>query len=71
MKELTLYDIMGEGHYIVADREDGQIRTCVIDENDEVVFEELSHRFAWDSLVSFARMVIREDEKIQEDLNHE
>lgn len=69
MKELTLYDIMGSDHYVVADVEkDGQIRTMVIDENDDVVYNESSHKFAWESLVSFARMVISQDEQIQKEL---
>ena len=69
MKELTLYDIMGEDHYIVAGVEkDGQVRTVVMNENDDVVFTEVSHRFAWESLVSFARMVISQDEQVQKEL---
>jgi hypothetical protein len=68
MKELTLYDIMGSDHYIVADVENDKIRTMVIDENDDVVYNEISHKFAWDSLVSFAKMVISQDEKIQKEL---
>ncbi len=69
MKELTLYDIMGSDHYMVANVEtDGQVRAIVIDVNDEVVFNETSHPFAWDSLVSFARMVLNQDEKIQKEL---
>lgn len=70
MKELTLYEIMGEDHYIVAGAEkDGQqVRTIVMNEKDDIVFTEVSHRLAWDSLVSFARMVISQDEKIQKEL---
>ncbi len=69
MKDLTLYEIMGEDHYIVADVEkDGQVRTMVMNESDDIVFTEVSHRFAWESLVSFAKMVISQDEQVQKEL---
>lgn len=60
---------MGEDHYIVADVEkDGQVRTMVMNESDDIVFTEVSHRFAWESLVSFAKMVISQDEQVQKEL---
>lgn len=69
MKELTLYDIMGEDHSVFARVKDGQVQTEVWNENDEVVYDETSHRFAWESLVSFARMVLSQDEQIQKELS--
>jgi len=69
MKKLTLYDIMGEGHYILANLEkDGDINVSVLNEDDQEVYHEKSHQFAWESLVSFAKMVISQDEKIQKEL---
>jgi hypothetical protein len=68
MKELTLYDIMGEDHYIIAKVEKGQVNTEVLDENDEQVFNETSHHYAWDSLVSFAKMVLEQDKHVQKQL---
>ncbi len=68
MKELTLYDIMGSNHYVIANIVDSQVNIQVLDEYAAEVFNETSHPFAWDSLVSFARMVLNQDEKIQKEL---
>lgn len=68
MKELTLYEIMGQDHYIIAKAENGEVNTKVFDENDETVFNETSHRFAWESLVSFAKMVLSQDVSVQKQL---
>lgn len=68
MKELTLYEIMGEDNYVIANVKDSQVNVKVLDENDNQVFNETSHHHAWDSLVYFAKMVLSQDEKIQKQL---
>jgi len=70
MKELTLYDIMGEDHYVLANLEsDKWVTVKVLNEYDEEVYHVKSHLAAWDSLVSFAKMVLDQDKKIQKGLN--
>lgn len=68
-KHISLYDICGEDHYIYAKLEkDGEVRVIVENEDEEEVYHEKSHIYAWDSLVSFAKMVLSQDEKIQKEL---
>jgi nitroimidazol reductase NimA-like FMN-containing flavoprotein (pyridoxamine 5'-phosphate oxidase superfamily) len=62
MKDVTLYSLCGEDHYVFARmNDDGEVTVEVQDENDNVVYQEKSNRAAWESLVSFAKMVIRQD----------
>jgi hypothetical protein len=69
MKDLTLYDLMGSDHTIFARlRKDGEVETEVWNSDDNVVFSQASHHFAWESLVSFAKMVLDQDKKIQKEL---
>lgn len=67
--ELSFYDICGEDHYIFA-RLTGIKEVTVVVENEslEEVYHESSHIYAWDSLVSFAKMVLQQNEKIQKEL---
>jgi hypothetical protein len=68
MKDLTLYQICADDHYIFACLEkDKDVTVEVWNDNEEIVYKEKSHHFAWDSLVAFARMVLDQDKKIQED----
>ncbi len=68
MKDLTLFELMGEDHVIFARVKNGEVQTEVWNENEELVFKETSHHHAWDSLVSFAKMVLQQDEQVQKDL---
>lgn len=69
MNQLTLYDICGDMHYIDAKLEDDGRVTVRVENGDlNVAYEETSHIYAWDSLVSFARMVIKQDKRIQMEL---
>ena len=71
-KHISLYDICGENHYVFAKLEtDGDVTIRVENEESEEVYREKSHIFAWDSLVSFAKMVISQDEKIQKELEND
>lgn len=68
---ISLYDLCGEDHYIFANLEkDGEVSVIVENEEQKEVYHEKSHFFAWDSLVSFAKMVLQQDEKIQKGLEH-
>jgi hypothetical protein len=66
---LTLYDIMAEDMYIQAKLIGKQVETKVIDENDAVIFQEVSNIAAWDSLVYFAKQILNENRKIEGQLN--
>jgi hypothetical protein len=68
MKKLTLYEIMGDDHSIFARVKNGEVQTEVWNELEEVVFDETSNVHAWNGLVSFARMILKQDERIQKDL---
>lgn len=69
-KHISLYDICGEDHYVFANLEqDGEVTVTVLNDNDDEVYHEKSHICAWDSLVSFAKMVLDQDRKIQKQLN--
>ncbi len=68
--ELRLYDICAEDHYIVAGvQQDKEIMVQVINEEDDVVYQEKSNSGAWDSLVSFAKMVLEQDKFVQQKLD--
>jgi hypothetical protein len=65
-KHISLYDICGEDHYVFARAEkDGDVTIIVENEDQHQVYRETGHIYAWDSLVSFARMVLSQDAKIQ------
>lgn len=69
MNEPTIRDLMGEDMSIFAKLIDRKhVYVEVVDENENQVYEETSHIYAWDSLVSFAHQIIRYDERIQENL---
>lgn len=69
MNDLRLYEIMGEDHYIRAHlQKGGEVIVEVLNEDSQEVYKEKSHIYAWDSLVSFAKMVLKQDEKIQKEL---
>lgn len=60
---------MAEDHYVLARKAPNNLLAIeVLNENDEVVFETKSHRYAWESLVSFAKMVLEQDEVVQKEL---
>ena len=67
MNELTFYELGGEDMYITADRmaHKKEVEIKVFNEEDELVFSERSHDFAWDSYVQFAKQILRMDDKIK------
>ncbi len=66
MNKLTVYDLMGEDHYVFTKKEENDDITIEIsNENDVIVYAETSSVYAWDSLVSFARMVLEQDKQLQ------
>jgi hypothetical protein len=70
MKELTVYEVMGEDMYVIARlKGESHVSIEIIDENEETAFMETTNIAAWDSIVSFAKQVIRQDDKIQCELN--
>lgn len=69
MTDLTLYDLMGEDMILWAKLvNEKEVLVQVKDELARTVFEESTHIYAWESLVSFARQVIACDERIQMEL---
>lgn len=65
---LRLYDIMAEEMTLWAKKlSSGEIEVRVEDENDNEVYNHISHRFAWDELVYFAKQVLRENERMERD----
>lgn len=64
---LNLYDIMAQDVTLYAKLvEPNHVKLEVHDENDILVYCETSHIYAWDSLVSFAKQVLRSDARIRE-----
>ena len=62
----TLYEIMGENMLIWAKKlPSGEINVRVTNENEEEVFNESSHRGAWDTLVYFAKQILDENAQIE------
>ncbi len=83
MIDLTLYNIMAEDHVLTvklayhSNRLQGvnrpppkpcHISVEVEDEQGEKVYDQISHIYAWESLVGFAKQVLNCDKKIQEEL---
>lgn len=67
--QLTIYDLMGEDMSIFVKLIDtNHVHVEISDERDVVVYDERSHIYAWDSLVSFAKSVLRYDENIQKEI---
>lgn len=65
MSILTIYDLCGEDHSVFANREQNDDITIEIwNDKDIEVYKQTSHRFAWESLVSFANMVLDQDKKL-------
>lgn len=59
MTNLTLYEIMGEDMTLWAKLVNKkEVLVQVKDELDRIVFEESTHIYAWESLVSFAKQII-------------
>lgn len=68
MNDLTVYDLMGNDHYVFAKREkDNEITVEILDENDNTVYCEKGHEYAWEALVSFAKMVLTQNEVLQKE----
>lgn len=66
--QLTLHDIMGEDMSILFTFIDMKhICVDVIDERDVMVYSEVSHIYAWESLVRFAKQVLACDEQLRID----
>ncbi len=70
MKELTLYEIMGQDHIIFAQLQDDKEVHVVVTDTDEheIVYSEKSHMFAWESLVSFAKQILACDERLRQEI---
>lgn len=71
-KHISLYDICGEDHYVYAKlHKDGDVSVIVENEDEKEVYHEKGHIYAWDSLVSFAKMVLKQDEQIHKELEQD
>lgn len=69
MCELTLYEIMGDDLEIFAKLyDDRHVQVVVQNESSDTLYDEVSHIYAWESLVYFAKQVIAVDVRLQEDL---
>ncbi len=64
---LELYDIMAEDLVIYAKQKKKQVEVLVTNDDDEVVYHELSHQAAWDSLVYFAKQILAENERMEKE----
>lgn len=68
-KDLRIYDIGAEDHSIFARvQKDKEIEVTILNEKDEPVYQEKSHKAAWASLVTFAKMVLEQDKMLQKEL---
>lgn len=69
MTDLTLYELCGDDHYVIANlQKNGWVDIEVLDAFDQVVYKETSHPAAWESLVRFAKMVKSQDEKVRKQM---
>lgn len=69
MTNLTLYEIMGEDMTLWAKLQNkAEVAVQVKNEDDETVFSEVTHIYAWETLVSFAKQIVACDERIQKEL---
>ncbi len=69
MSDLTLHNIMAEDMVIWAKlHEPRTVSIQVTDEDETTVYDEVTHIYAWESLVSFARQILACDEQVQKDL---
>jgi len=67
MADLTLYEIMGEDMYLLAIKvSDNKVKIEVLNEQEESLFKEVTHLYAWEGLVSFAKKVLEADKNISE-----
>lgn len=65
MTELTLNAIMGEDMTIECEGlDDNHVKVSVLDENEELVHEEETHIYAWESLVYFAKQILAVDARL-------
>ncbi len=68
-KDLTLYELCGEDFFIFAKlNPDNEVTVMVENYDEEVVYNEKSNIAAWESLVAFSKMVLRQNEKILKEL---
>lgn len=65
MKDLTLYELMGEDHYILAHYKNKMIEVEVLDHDDKQVFFEITHPYAWETLVAFSKQVLMLNKRIE------
>lgn len=73
MKDLTLYELMGDDFYVFAKVKDipkgnTLVEVEVLNDKDERVFYEITHPYAWESLVSFAKQVLQLNKHIEKKL---
>lgn len=72
MNELTLYNLMSEDMTIWTSLQGKtHVNVKVQNEEGEVVYAQVSHIYAWESLVSLARQVLACDERLRKDLELE
>lgn len=71
MNDFTLYDLMGQDTSIFAKVHNGHVEVEVMDERDVTVYKEISHPYAWETLVSFAKQVIKLNERIEKQLEED
>lgn len=65
MEDLTLYEIMGEDMYLIANKvSDTKVKVEVLSEQEESLFNEVTHIHAWEGLVSFAKKILEADKYI-------
>ena len=69
MTNLTVYNLMGEDMSIECKLIDTKhVHVDIIDENDNSVYSEDSHIYAWESLVSFAKQVLACDKRLRQEI---
>lgn len=69
MNDLTVHELMGNDYYVFSRIEnDGEITIEIVNEDDEIVYCEKGHPYAWEALVSFSKMVLKANERIENQL---
>lgn len=68
MNQLTVYELMAEDMEIFAQlKNNKQIKIEIFNEDNQLVFEEETHRCAWDALVDIARQIISINKRLEDE----
>lgn len=70
MEQITFYDLGGEDHeiHVILDKCPKHVNIEIFNETGDIVFEERSHIYAWESYVNLAKQILACDARIQKEI---